>query len=215
MGGRAASRPRRSSASASHARARERDAQASPDSPDPAAAPRRRGRREQARARRAPSSSRGRCRLPSRSRIELDAVDRAVAVGDRLSQLGQPPERRVAVHRRRRLERCPDRSASTTCAGGGRTSGLPRPRSTSGSPSAAGRRADAVRAAARSTARAAARAGRAGTHHAMLCVLEVVAGIPHLGYVQSSDEGYPGRRMFSATRLSAPVRHLFDWRNLG
>jgi hypothetical protein len=36
----------------------------------------------------------------------------------------------------------------------------------------------------------------------MLCVLEVVAGIPHLGYLQSPDEGYPGRRMFPDAHLS-------------
>ena len=48
----------------------------------------------------------------------------------------------------------------------------------------------------------------------MLCVPDVAAGIPHLGYFQSPDEGYPGRRMFSAAHLLTPVRHL-DWRNLG
>ena len=56
----------------------------------------------------------------------------------------------------------------------------------------------------------------------MLCVPDVAAGIPHLDYFQSSDEGYPGRRMFSAAHLSRrllvglpAIGVLDDWRNLG
>ena len=161
-------------------------------------------------------------------RIELDAVDVRVVLGDRLAELRQARERRVPMHRRGLLARGLDEGVDDVRRR--RTSGLPRPRSISGSPGLGGHGCDAREQRREVLLGECFDPVGAGTHHPMLCVSDVAARIPHLGYVQSRDGGYPGRAMFPAAHFcrclpvmgalalqlvppSGPDR--FDWRNLG